>query len=132
MSGFSSTASPGQVPKIVTGERLAKSTVGYPWWVRAQDAALWLAGEAEVKPTAKLACAVFGVSYPRLRQAQARLRRRDRSKPHVNGNGRSANGHAPNLDDGNLDRIVAALGADRVLASLDRVTQPQLPLQAAE
>ena len=60
-------------PKIVTGQRLAKASVGYPALLRAEDAVRWQRGELQIKPTAKLAAAVFNVSYPRLKQAQARL-----------------------------------------------------------
>jgi hypothetical protein len=38
----------------------------------------------------------------------------------------------PAPDDGVLDRLVTLIGPDRVLAALDRVTQPTLPLQPAE
>ena len=31
-----------------------------------------------------------------------------------------------------VDQLVAEVGADRILAALDRVTQPQLPLARAE
>jgi hypothetical protein len=34
--------------------------------------------------------------------------------------------------DGEIEKIVVELGPERVLAALDRVTQPQLPLAAAE
>jgi hypothetical protein len=36
------------------------------------------------------------------------------------------------LSNAAVDQLVAEIGADRILAALDRVTQPQLPLQAAE
>jgi hypothetical protein len=36
------------------------------------------------------------------------------------------------LSDDAIDRLVVEIGADRILAALDRVTQPQLPLAAAE
>jgi len=52
----------------------------------------------------------------------------------------SLSAHAPKvhkivsslISDAALDRLVAVIGADRVLAAIDRATQPQLPLQAAE
>jgi hypothetical protein len=36
------------------------------------------------------------------------------------------------LSDDAIDWLVVGVGADRILAALDRVTQPQLPLVAAE
>jgi hypothetical protein len=112
--------------KIVTGERIAKSSCGYLPQVRAEDAARWLRGEVVVRPTTKMACAVFGISYPRLRQAQKRLARLERSKHHINGNGSAV------LPDAVIDGIVAEVGHDRIFAALDRVTAPELPLAAAE
>jgi hypothetical protein len=128
----SSTSAHGQAParppKTVTGQRLAKSSTGYPWWARADDAARWLEGEVVVKPTAKLACATFNISYPRLKQAQRRLARLERSKHYDNGNGSVA----PALSDDVVQRFVIEIGPDRILHALDRVTSPELPLQAAE
>jgi hypothetical protein len=39
---------------------------------------------------------------------------------------------ADSLTDADLDRLVAEIGIEHVLRVLDRLTQPQLPLQAAE
>src|SRR5262249_55492659 len=39
---------------------------------------------------------------------------------------------ADTLSDDEVKSIVVELGPDRVLSALDRATQPQLPLQAAE
>jgi len=116
----------GQAPakpiKTISGLHLAKA-FRYPKGRRAQDAAGWIRGEVVVTPTIKLAAAVFGVSPPLVR-AQLELR----AKHHANGNS-----DAPYpMTDAALDRLVAAIGADRVLAAIDRATQPQLPLQAAE
>jgi hypothetical protein len=36
------------------------------------------------------------------------------------------------LSNAAVDQLVAEVGADRILAALDRVTQPQLPLARAE
>jgi hypothetical protein len=36
------------------------------------------------------------------------------------------------LSNAAVDQLVAEIGADRILAALDRVTQPQLPLAAKE
>ena len=94
----SQTASLGQA----LTKPVAKSSTRYPRWVRAGEAARWLRGEVVVEPTAKMACAVFAISYPRLKKAQARL---DRNKhhfdeKHVNGNG------TPTLSDEFVERIV--------------------------
>jgi hypothetical protein len=35
------------------------------------------------------------------------------------------------LSDDAIDRLVAEVGPDRILCALDRVTSPELPLQAA-
>ena len=39
---------------------------------------------------------------------------------------------AATYSDGEIEKIVAELGPERVLAAFDRATQPQLPLEAAE
>jgi hypothetical protein len=39
---------------------------------------------------------------------------------------------ADTLSDNEVKRIVAELGPERVMCALDRITQPQLPLVAAE
>ena len=84
-------------PKVVTGRRIAKSSVGYPPWARAEDAAGWLVGMVVVEPTAKMACATFNISYRRLREAQARI---ERNRHHFDenrgdGNGNGTNGAVP-------------------------------------
>ena len=113
--------------KIITGQRLAKASVGYPALLRAEDAVRWQRGELQIKPTAKLAAAVFNVSYPRLKQAQARLEPRKHSKHH----GLNGGGMTP-LSDQALERIVAETGVERVWRVIDRLTAPELPLAAAE
>jgi hypothetical protein len=118
----------GQAPanpaKTITGEYLAKATRTYPAECRAEDAARWQRGELQIKPTAKLACEVFRVSYPRLKQAQARLEPNKHSRHH-------GNGMTP-LSDQALERIVAETGVDRIWRVIDRLTAPELPLAAAE
>jgi hypothetical protein len=117
--------------KTVTGQCLAKSSVGYPLWARAEDAARWLSGEVVVRPTAKMACQIFRVSYPTLKHAQTLIWQNRPRVRRVNGNGNGSG--APSLiSDDALDRLVAAIGADRVLAAIDRATQPSLPFVAAE
>ena len=127
---LSTTAPPRpQTPagKTVTGQYLAKATVGYPPWKRAEDAALWLRGQLTVKPTVKLAGETFGVSVPLVAAARNRLDGRERGKRHAtNGGGVTA------LSDDAVERIVAEIGVDRIWRVVDRLTQPDLPLVAAE
>jgi hypothetical protein len=117
----------GQAPatKAVTGQYLARATVNYPPRRRAEDAVRWLRGQVIIKPTVKLAAKTFGVSVPLVAQARDRLERRARAKHHGNG-GTTA------LSNDAVDHIVAEIGPERVMCSLDRITQPQLPLVAAE
>lgn len=121
--------SPKQAPTkiVIGGEFLAKATVAYPAWRRAEDAVRWLRGELQIKPTIKLAAEVFGVSFQRLKQAQARIEQRERNKRHaLNGNGTTT------LSDSALERLLAEVGIDRVWRAVDNLTQPQLPIAAAE
>jgi hypothetical protein len=122
------TAPLGQVLAEPTGGQfLAKATSAYPAWRRAEDAVRWLRGELQIKPTIKLAAEVFRVSHPRIKQAQARIEQRERNKRYAsNGNGTTT------LSDSALERLVAEVGIDRVWRAVDKLTQPQLPLQAAE
>jgi len=118
----------GQAPakpiKTISGLYLGKAVRRYTKRRRAQDAAGWIRGEvAIVTPTIKLAAAVFGVSAPVVRAQLDRC-----AKHHANGN----SGDSYPISDDALDRLVTAIGADRVLAAIDRATQPQLPLAAAE
>ena len=71
--------------KTVTGQHLAKATVNYPAWQRAQDAAAWLRGEVAVKPTLKLAARTFRVSVPLVVQAREQLEQVEQRKRHLNG-----------------------------------------------
>jgi hypothetical protein len=116
----------GQAPatRVVTGQYIAKATVSYPYWYRASDAARWLRGELAIRPTLKLAAEVFGVSVPLVAAARERFERQERSKRHVGG--------TTALSDSAIDNIVREVGPERVMCSLDRITQPQLPLVAAE
>jgi hypothetical protein len=127
---LTSTSSTKQAPvKVTIGALfLAKATRAYPAWRRAEDAARWMKGEVVITPTAKLACAIFRISYPRLKQAQTRL---ERNKHHVDWNHVDGNG-STELSDGVVERIVAEVGIERIWRALDKLTQPQLPLQAAE
>jgi hypothetical protein len=130
MHGVSNLTAPlGQVarkPEVVTGQRLAKSSVGYPLWVRAEDAARWLSGEVVVQPTAKMACQIFRVSYPVLKQAQALIGQNKPRGDHVDGTG------AATLSDDEVVELIAWVGIDRTWRALEKLTQPELPLQAAE
>jgi hypothetical protein len=125
-----STSSPPTPPtqavktvKTITAQYISKAT-HYTKWERAHDAALWLRGELRIVPTTKLATRFFGVSAPLVVEAG---RRYDEWRNNgVNGNG------TPTLSDAVLDHMIIEIGPDRILAALDRVTQPTLPLQAAE
>ena len=116
----------GKTITTVTGQYIAKATVGYPKWLRAHDAARWLRGQLAIKPTLKLAAETFGVSVPTVAAARERLERREQGKRHANG------GSVPGLSDNAVERIVAEVGPERVMRALDRLTEPGLPLVAAE
>jgi len=47
---------------------------------------------------------------------------------HANGNG----GSPATLSDAVVEHIVAEVGVERIWRALDKLTQPQLPLQAAQ
>jgi hypothetical protein len=114
-------------PVKVSGLFIAKATRAYPASRRTEDAVRWLRGEVQIVPTIKLAAEVFGVSYPRIKQTQARTEQRERSKRHAsNGNGTTT------LSDSALERLLAEVGIDRIWHAVDKLTQPQLPLQAAD
>jgi hypothetical protein len=114
------TAAPQPI-RTVTGWRLAKPSSEYSPSARANDAAGWLEGRVAVRPTAKLACSVFSVSYARLRQAQARIEQRECRRRALNGNGTAPLGEAT------VERLIVQFGADRVLQALDRMTTPTPP-----
>jgi hypothetical protein len=120
----------GQAPaaKAVTGQYLAKATVNYPRWRRAEDAVRWQRREVDVKPTAKLAAEVFGTSLHLMKTARARLERHEQGKRHRanGGNGTTA------LSDDAVERIVVEIGPERILRVVDKLTSPEPPLVAAE
>ena len=116
----------GQVPPkptVINALRLAKASVNYPKWQRARDAAGWVDGTVTITPTIKLAAVVFGVSVPLVK---ARLGLRGNSPRIHRGNGATV------LSDSVLEHLVAEVGIERVWRVLDKLTQPELPLQAAE
>jgi hypothetical protein len=115
----------GQITKTVTGQYLAKATVNYSPRRRAADAVRWLRGELAIKPTLKLAAKTFGVSVPLVAEVRDRLEQRERSKRH-------GNGGTTTLSDDAVERIVMEIGPERILRVVDKLTQPQLPLVAAE
>lgn len=118
----------GKTVKTVTGQYLAKATTkGYPAWQRAEDAARWQRGELTIKPTAKLAANVFGVNARQMSAARERLERQERGK-RFGANG----GSVPGLSDDAVERIVIEIGPDRIWRAVDKITQPELPLVAAE
>jgi hypothetical protein len=111
-----------QAAKTVTGQFLARATVNYPAYHRARDAARWIRGELTITPTLKLAAETFGVCVPLVaaaRDALAREAQRQRSG-------------AFTLSDSAVDNIVREIGVERMWAAIDRLTQPELNLVAAE
>ena len=116
-----------QIPapiKTVTGQYISKA-VHYSKADRAWEAALWLRGEATVKPTFQLAARVFHVSVSLVVDASHRL---DEQREHGKRNG---TGTAV-LSDAVIENMVAEIGIDRVWRAVEKLTQPQFPLQAAE
>jgi hypothetical protein len=111
--------------KVISGLRIAKATVHYSKQERVRDAVLWLRGEVAVAPTFRLAAHVFRVSAPLVVKAYRLVEQLD-NKRHVNGNGTTT------LSDDVVERIVAEVGVDRVWRVVDKLTQPQLPLQPTE
>ena len=116
--------------KVVSGLYIAKAFRSYPKWKRARDAASWVRGEVTVTPTIKLAASVFGTTPP---QVKAQLEHRERNNRHAsNGNGTTT------LSDSALERHhgrvdnAPAVGVERIWRVIDKLTQPPLPLQAAE
>src|SRR4051794_39256550 len=76
-------SSNGQMPpaiKAVSGLFIAKATTSYPKRQRADDAARWLRGELQIKPTIKVAAETFGVSVPLVTEARKRFEQRERAK----------------------------------------------------
>jgi hypothetical protein len=116
----------GQAPaiKTITGQFIARATVNYPSWQRAEDAVRWLRGELQIKPTVKQAVETFRVNAPLMKAARERLERRECHA--ANGNS------ATMLSDGAVERIVAEIGPERILGVVDKLTQPSLPFVAAE
>lgn len=110
--------------KTVTGEYIAKASRHYSSRQRAVDAARWIRGQLQIKPTLKLAAKTFGVSIPLVAAARERLEQQDKHR--ANGNGTTT------LSDSAVENIVAEVGVDRVWRAIEKLTQPQLPLVAAE
>jgi hypothetical protein len=121
---FSSVKTSG-TQAVVTGQRLAKASSGYPPWERAKDAARWFRGELAIKPTAKLAADTFGVSITLVAEACEWLGQREQGKRH-HPNGGSTTG----LSDSAVERIVVEIGPERILRVVDKLTSPELPLAA--
>jgi hypothetical protein len=114
-----------QAVKTITGRFIAKATVSYPRWRRAEDAVRWLRGELQIKPTAKQAAEIFHVNAPLMKAARERLDQQERGKRH-------GNGGAASLSDTTVERIVVSVGPERILRVIDKLTSPELPLVAAE
>jgi hypothetical protein len=124
--------------RVITAESIAKRRY-YFQEERDNDAAEWLRRQLDVAPTAKLAAEVFGTTVARVTKARRLLDRRDRL--HAGGHRDAGDHHhhhnhngkpVPTPTDREADRLVEWLGAARVLAALDRATEPELPLRAAE
>jgi hypothetical protein len=126
MLNYSPKSFPASPARSVTGQRIARATVSYPSWQRAEDAVRWLRGELQIKPTVKQAGEIFRVSAPLMKAARERLERHERSKRHAN-----SSGGAPTLSDSVIDNIVREVGVERIWASIDRLTQPSLPFAVA-
>jgi hypothetical protein len=124
----SSTASrPQQTPaKVIRGQYLAKARVNYRSWQRALDAALWLKGQLTIEPTIRLAAKTFGVDVRKVVEARDQLERREQGKRHA------VNGGTVSLSDSAIENIVREVGIDRVWRAVEKLTQPELPLVAAE
>jgi hypothetical protein len=116
----------GQAPqkKAVPGQFIARATSSYPRNRRAEDAAQWLRGKIEVAPTLKLAAETFGVQPAEVKAARKRLEQSERAK-HFNGG-------STILSDSVIENIVREVGVDRVWRAVDRLTQPEMSLVAAE
>ena len=117
---------PGKTAKILAGQFIARATVRYPSWRRADDALAWLRGELQIKATVKQATTLFRVNAPQLKAARERLEQHEQSKRH------RANGSGTALSEDAVERIVAEVGVDRIRRAIDRLTEPELPLVAAE
>jgi hypothetical protein len=101
---------------------------------RAFEAADLVLGRAQLtNPTIRQAALLNGVSVPYV----AAAKRIAFEQPHLRSSVESGQqrllevGHRQ-LNDYELDRLVTRIGADRLMAALDRYTQPKLPLVAAE
>jgi hypothetical protein len=126
---------------VISSLHLAKAFRSYPKWRRALYAAGWVRGEVIVTPTIELAASVFGISPPLVKAQLEREYVRDCDQGHVldrdhrrpaRAGQPQGNGSASDLSDDAIDRLVAEVGVDRIWRALDKLTQPQLPLQAAE
>jgi len=100
-----------------TAQFIAKAS-NYSRWERACDAALWVRGELDVRPTVKLSASVFGVTPARvtselkaIKAAEQRLN----AASNGTGNGHAiGNGHAePSL----AERLLSATAAERQQAA---------------
>jgi hypothetical protein len=111
--------------EVINGLFLAKAWREYPVWRRALDAVRWTRGEVTVAPTAKQACAIFRVSYPRLKRAEAILAEQRERVECIKCERTLLNGNGPTtLSDSVLDNLVSRVGVARVLAAVNRATRP--------
>jgi hypothetical protein len=96
-------------------------------------------GRLTVQPTVRLAATVFTISEPLIRAEVKEMAYQDwlssleaaRATTGANGNGTEPLAeHPDNTTDAEIDRLVARLGPDRVLAAIDRHTSPQFAFAA--
>jgi hypothetical protein len=120
---FSVPPANGQGPrkKAIPGQFIARATTSYPRNCRAEDAAQWLRGKAEVVPTLKLAAATFHVQPAEVMAARKRLEQRERANA----------AFRVGLSDDAVERIVVEIGPERVLKVVDKLTEPPLPVVLA-
>ena len=123
--GIPATMGGGKTVRIVSAQHIAKASVRYSKWQRAKDAAHWLEGAVQVRPTLTLSAEVFGISVPSVIRARKRIAQAQQGKRHGNG------GTTP-LSDFAVENIVREVGVDRIWRAVDKITQPKLPLVAAE
>ena len=110
--------------KTISALHISKARKTYFKHQRVVDAAGWVRGEVRVAPTLKLAAAVFGVPLAEIRRLVRWRKQHDL--------GKQSNGGTTALSDTAIDNIVMEIGPERFLQSIDRLTQPKLPLVAAE
>jgi hypothetical protein len=100
------TTAPAMTQKrVITGQWIGKAKLAK--CQLAELAAMWLAEEIEVKPTAAMAAVLFRVSTPYITQATANLRKAKAAAKKQNGDGNGHNGNGNgNGGNGGNDYVV--------------------------